>query len=418
MATATINTEYSSLNEFFYFKGTGVLLAAINPLTLVLDGCDVQIPAATAAMQRACHTQPSAISVTSHATGRVCVYEYSGRVNESMLLGYHEFKCVTECAAKTIRIYFNATDLRDERHHTHGSDCGCGKPAFVPVTLTNRNGQSVTTNCTNLEAATKLAGNEWIWLYVHRAVQQQERLEAAQRRSQETQPQGTTQNQLPGVDLAAALEKIAHLMFYAIGRGLKSPRIRAAYKDIRFQIYLSKNRNVCIKAADRKESGTEKAKWGKQRYIGCIVKGEFIPAPINDWNKSVRRELLPVEAEFIANLAGDTVAFLAQCGKDLGTCCYCNHALDHAESKEVGYGPICAKNWGLPWGKKGYEEKVVTWTELYQSPVTGPVLAGFVRAILADPSNQLTWDILNNDFLADHGHLPLNRVNPALLPRI
>jgi hypothetical protein len=46
------------------------------------------------------------------------------------------------------------------------------------------------------------------------------------------------------------------------------------------------------------------------------------------------------------------------------------------------------------------------------------VLAGFVRAILADPSNQLTWDILNNDFLADHGHLPLNRVNPALLPRI
>lgn len=37
-------------------------------------------------------------------------------------------------------------------------------------------------------------------------------------------------------------------------------------------------------------------------------------------------------------------------GKMYGRCCYCSRAIDTPESTEVGYGPICARKQGLPWG--------------------------------------------------------------------
>lgn len=33
-----------------------------------------------------------------------------------------------------------------------------------------------------------------------------------------------------------------------------------------------------------------------------------------------------------------------------GQCCFCNLELDTRESRTAGYGPVCAKNHGLPWG--------------------------------------------------------------------
>lgn len=33
-----------------------------------------------------------------------------------------------------------------------------------------------------------------------------------------------------------------------------------------------------------------------------------------------------------------------------GTCCYCGADLSTAESRGAGYGPICARKYGLPWG--------------------------------------------------------------------
>lgn len=33
-----------------------------------------------------------------------------------------------------------------------------------------------------------------------------------------------------------------------------------------------------------------------------------------------------------------------------GRCCFCSHAIDTPESTAVGYGPVCAGKYGLPWG--------------------------------------------------------------------
>lgn len=40
-------------------------------------------------------------------------------------------------------------------------------------------------------------------------------------------------------------------------------------------------------------------------------------------------------------------------------CCFCGRDLDTAESISVGYGPVCAAKYGLPWGEKAEPASVV-----------------------------------------------------------
>jgi hypothetical protein len=57
-------------------------------------------------------------------------------------------------------------------------------------------------------------------------------------------------------------------------------------------------------------------------------------------------------ASVLSRLLADPVGFLADNGKQLGSCCYCAIELTDDRSIAAGYGPVCAKKWGLPWGKK------------------------------------------------------------------
>ena len=46
--------------------------------------------------------------------------------------------------------------------------------------------------------------------------------------------------------------------------------------------------------------------------------------------------------------AADPAAQAAAYGHDHGVCCFCEAELSDAISIELGYGPVCAKRWGLP----------------------------------------------------------------------
>ena len=59
-------------------------------------------------------------------------------------------------------------------------------------------------------------------------------------------------------------------------------------------------------------------------------------------------ELTKLIAEFAADPAGISAAQ----GKLYHNCVYCSKGLTTPESLAVGYGPECAKHYGLPWGKK------------------------------------------------------------------
>lgn len=57
--------------------------------------------------------------------------------------------------------------------------------------------------------------------------------------------------------------------------------------------------------------------------------------------------ILTLLQDFAANPLGMALAH----GKLTGHCCFCGLQLTDDRSVEKGYGPVCAKNWGLPWGK-------------------------------------------------------------------
>jgi hypothetical protein len=52
----------------------------------------------------------------------------------------------------------------------------------------------------------------------------------------------------------------------------------------------------------------------------------------------------------LSQLAKRPAAVASQHGALTGNCCFCNTKLTDPKSTSVGYGPTCAKQWGLPWG--------------------------------------------------------------------
>lgn len=67
----------------------------------------------------------------------------------------------------------------------------------------------------------------------------------------------------------------------------------------------------------------------------------------------------PEVAQLLVQFAADPAAVAAQYGKSSGDCCFCGIALSNGDSGSVsvGYGPICAGRYELPWepNGRGYE---------------------------------------------------------------
>lgn len=55
--------------------------------------------------------------------------------------------------------------------------------------------------------------------------------------------------------------------------------------------------------------------------------------------------------EEIEEMADDPVEACGTFGRTSGNCCFCAQTLTDERSKSVGYGPICAGKFGLPWGE-------------------------------------------------------------------
>ncbi len=53
----------------------------------------------------------------------------------------------------------------------------------------------------------------------------------------------------------------------------------------------------------------------------------------------------------LTELCKDPIKYSIIHGQQYKHCCFCNTELTSKASLFVGYGPICAEKWGLPWGE-------------------------------------------------------------------
>ncbi len=81
--------------------------------------------------------------------------------------------------------------------------------------------------------------------------------------------------------------------------------------------------------------------YGSNVYYGRIAPtGEFFG-----------RETMPDSVRtLLGEFAADPVPVAIAYGRLTGACCFCQKTLTDARSVTVGYGPVCADNYGLPWG--------------------------------------------------------------------
>lgn len=62
---------------------------------------------------------------------------------------------------------------------------------------------------------------------------------------------------------------------------------------------------------------------------------------------SLKQEAPPVLTEALREFAASPAEVAARHGKLTGCCCFCNRKLTDEKSVERGYGPVCAKAWGV-----------------------------------------------------------------------
>ena len=121
----------------------------------------------------------------------------------------------------------------------------------------------------------------------------------------------------------------------------KLRRIKITLKDSSGQKVVFKKAGPMSKYADQIMISDGGA-YGVAFFFGRIdTEGKFMPtARATDAVKALVQEF----AQNPEDVGG-------KYGRLTGACCFCSKGLDDQRSLTVGYGPVCAKNFGLKWGK-------------------------------------------------------------------
>lgn len=73
--------------------------------------------------------------------------------------------------------------------------------------------------------------------------------------------------------------------------------------------------------------------------------------PTGEWeHREIEEELEVVTVKLMKRLNKNPQEVVAEHGRLHGYCAFCSRPLEDERSTEVGYGPVCAKKWSLPWG--------------------------------------------------------------------
>ena len=145
------------------------------------------------------------------------------------------------------------------------------------------------------------------------------------------------------------LDAVRGLFIKAAAAGLKRPRIRIDVPDVG-------SVSLAVAGEASRFAGSVLVTAGHfgqddRRFYGRIeMQGDDVLHAASDCTPAVVRALV--------DLAQDPAAVATAYGKRTGACCFCGIELSDARSVAMGYGPICAENFGLPWGEARAETEV------------------------------------------------------------
>ena len=119
---------------------------------------------------------------------------------------------------------------------------------------------------------------------------------------------------------------------FLLNSAVESPRLKFKLDNITLTVRLnrSKSNNVtCDMRRDGMKAGF------------CVITPGGVATKFMDASK--------LFLEAIARFNENPGAFAAENGRRTGTCCFCSRLLTESRSVEVGYGPVCAEKYNLPW---------------------------------------------------------------------
>ena len=114
---------------------------------------------------------------------------------------------------------------------------------------------------------------------------------------------------------------------------------------------------------------TDGGPYGSNEWYGYI-------SPEGVWSKT-HKATADIEAA-VKHLGSDPAGAAKGYAKLTGKCCFCNLPL-HGENEisvSLGYGPTCAKNFGLSWGKLAIQPDLKAEEETQTKPRTRKTFAG------------------------------------------
>lgn len=136
---------------------------------------------------------------------------------------------------------------------------------------------------------------------------------------------------------------VVSLLEHAQARGLKFPKLWLQLPDrspLRVTIAGERSRTPGYLML------TDGRPFGENTYYGRIS-----PRGVLEWGRDATEERRGQLAPLLARLAAEPAKVAAEYGHLTGQCCFCARVLNDERSTAVGYGPICAEKFGLPWGQ-------------------------------------------------------------------
>ena len=150
-------------------------------------------------------------------------------------------------------------------------------------------------------------------------------------------PKGGTPRHAVETVTIEAIDRIIAL-FDKAATEIKYPKITFELGDgSKVKLYRAGERSKYVGDVQVVEAGKA---YGEGKYFGRIHGAEFIPGRDSD----------DYVVQALRDFAANPVEYAGSYGRRTSNCCFCNTLIRTNESLAVGYGPICAGRYGLPWG--------------------------------------------------------------------